>query len=225
MRKRNNNNNILFVPKGKRVYGLTYDYKIHILEKGVYKSQKCCLLDTNMNNLIFNALIEKLYILCRLENRDNKFTSIMKDIKYFIKDIESKNFYIKSNNRNKENKNTIDDIDNISYIVSEKFGLILFQEPIGDINYESTKYISTGEVDKPFEESLNILKNFKLTNDLLVDRTLEHHTIVMLLIYDFLLQEDIFNILIKNENPEYSDYQCQDIRENLRDFLNEIAKF
>lgn len=225
MRKKNNSNNILFVPKGKRVYGLTHDYKIHILEKGVYKSQKYCLLDTNMNNLIFNALIEKLYILCRMENRDNKFTSIMKDIKYFIKDIESKNFYIKSNNRNKENKNTIDDIDNISYIISEKFGLVLFQEPIGDINYENTKYILTGEVDKPFEESLNILKNFKLTNDLLVDRTLEHHTIVMLLIYDFLLQEDIFNILIKNESPEYSDYQCQDIRDNLRDFLNEIAKF
>lgn len=219
------NQNQIFVPEGKRVYGLTHDYKIHILEKGVYKSQKYCLLDSNINNLIFNALIEKLYILCSMEDRGNKFTSIMKDIKCFIKDIESKNFNIKFNNRNKENKNTINDIDNISYIVSEKFGLILFQEHIGDINYESTKYISTGEVEKPFEESLNILKNFKLTNDLLVDRTLEHHTIVMLLIYDFLLQEDIFNIIIKNESPEYSDYQCQDIRENLRDFLNEIAKF
>lgn len=225
MKNNNKEDKILFVPEGKKVYGLTHNYKIHILEKGVYKSQKYCLLDTNINNLIFNALIEKLYILCSMEDRNSKFTSLMKDIKYFIKDIESKNFYIKSNNRNKENKNTIDDIDNISYIISEKFGLILFQEPIGDINYENTKYILTEEVEKPFEESLNILKNFKLTNDLLVDRTSEHHTIVMLLIYDFLLQEDIFNILIKNESPEYSDYQCQDIRDNLRDFLNEIAKF
>ena len=215
MKKRNN---ILFVPKGKRIYGLTKDFKIHILEAGSYKIQKYQKIYNNYNHFIFNSIIERIFISYTKENNDKKLIS-------FITDIKFKKFKLKSNKKNLENKDTTNKIINECYIISEKYGFVSpsVLDYLNDY-FGETKYIFTDKVDKHFEESLNILKDFKFTDNLLNNKYSNHSIFIMYIIYNVLLRKEIFDILIKNESPEYFLSQYKDINKSIEGLVEEIIK-
>lgn len=219
MRIKNKEDNILYIPEGKKVYMLTKDFKIHILENGAYKLNKSLMIDTSYNHLCFNAAIERIGYFLQKENNIKKLTR-------FISDIKFKKFDIKSNDKNPENKDTTVEINSISHIVSNKFG-ITAEDAIDDLNIyfkDDGKYISTKEVDNPFEESLNILKDFKLTDDLMIKREWRKRIVTTYLLYKFLLMKDILDVMIKNENPGYFTSQYEAIHNSVEDFRKEMIK-